>query len=86
MSTPINDGGPAFPVADSHHANGQVQYGTNGMSLRAYIATAVSPAFLAMPGPSDLAKYNGEQIREITATASVLYADALIAELNKEAK
>jgi hypothetical protein len=34
MSTLIKDGGPAFPVPDSHHANGQVQYGSNGMTLR----------------------------------------------------
>jgi hypothetical protein len=36
--TTINDGGPAFPVPDSHHANGQVQYGANGMPLRDYFA------------------------------------------------
>lgn len=35
---PINDGGPAFPVPDTHHANGQVQYGSNGMSLRDWFA------------------------------------------------
>ena len=38
MST-INTGGPAFPVPDSHHANGQVQYGANGMTLRDYLAS-----------------------------------------------
>ncbi len=38
MNTPINEGGPAFPVADSHHPNGQVQYGHNGMTLRDYFA------------------------------------------------
>jgi hypothetical protein len=36
--TTINDGGPAFPVPDSHHANGQVQYGANGMPLRDWFA------------------------------------------------
>ena len=38
--TAITDrtGGPAFPVADSHHANGQIQYGSNGMTLRDYFA------------------------------------------------
>jgi hypothetical protein len=34
----LNDGGPAFPVPDSHYANGQVQYGSNGMTLRDYFA------------------------------------------------
>ena len=38
--TTITDrtGGPAFPVTDSHHANGQIQYGTSGMTLRDYFA------------------------------------------------
>lgn len=34
----MNDGGPAFPVPDSHNANGDIQYGHTGMSLRNYIA------------------------------------------------
>ena len=38
MSTPINDGGPAFPVADTIHTDGQVQFGFNGMTLRDYFA------------------------------------------------
>jgi len=38
MSEPINDGGPAFPIPDTLHANGQVQYGANGMSLRDWFA------------------------------------------------
>jgi hypothetical protein len=34
----INDGGPAFPTPDTVHANGQVQYGTFGMTLRDFFA------------------------------------------------
>lgn len=34
----IETGGPAFPFADSFHPNGQVQYGSNGMTLRQYAA------------------------------------------------
>lgn len=34
----MNTGGPAFPVPDSHHANGQVQYGANGMTLLDWMA------------------------------------------------
>ena len=34
----INDGGPAFPVPDTYHPNGQVQYGATGMSLRDWFA------------------------------------------------
>ena len=45
--TTINDGGPAFPVPDSHHANGQVQYGANGMALRDWFATHATEADIA---------------------------------------
>ena len=38
MNKNIDDGGPAFPVPDSHNANGDIQYGHYGMSLRNYIA------------------------------------------------
>lgn len=43
----INDGGPAFPVPDSHHANGQVQYGANGMTLRDWFAGQALAGLLA---------------------------------------
>lgn len=33
-----DDGGSAFPQPDTHHANGQVQYGSPGMTLRDYFA------------------------------------------------
>ena len=35
---PIPNGGPAFPVSDTVHSTGQVQYGFNGMTLRDYFA------------------------------------------------
>jgi hypothetical protein len=38
----INDGGPAFSVPDTYHPNGQVQYGTTGMSLRDWFAGQAS--------------------------------------------
>ena len=86
MSTPINDGGTAFPVPDSHYANGQVQYGTSGMSLRAYIATHVMPAIIGLVTTADAAKYSPDDLQAATARAACGYADALIAELGKEAK
>ena len=46
MSTPINDGGPAFHVADTLHAKGQVQYGFNGMTLRDWFAGQALPTML----------------------------------------
>jgi hypothetical protein len=35
---PPYDGGPAFPSPDFIHPNGQIQFGTFGMSLRDYFA------------------------------------------------
>lgn len=34
----MKDGGPAFPVPDTYHPNGQVEYGATGMSLRDWFA------------------------------------------------
>ena len=78
MSAPntINDGGPAFPVPDSHHASGQVQYGFNGMSLRAYFA---GQALNGMLSNSNLKAVSNVVIAECATE----YADAMIAELNK---
>ena len=45
----MNTGGPAFPVPDSHHANGQVQYGTNGMTLRQWYAGMALQGLCANP-------------------------------------
>ena len=53
MSAEINDGGPAFPVADSHHPNGQVQYGDNGMSLRDWFAGKALQGFASESGRYD---------------------------------
>jgi hypothetical protein len=47
MSTPINDGGPAFPVPPTYHSNGQVEYGTLGMSLRDWFAGQALTGLLA---------------------------------------
>jgi hypothetical protein len=38
MNGETNDGGPAFPSADTVHPNGPVQYGTFSMSLLDYFA------------------------------------------------
>ena len=41
-----NNGGPAFPVPDVYHPNGQVEFGTRGMSLRDWFA---GQALIAIP-------------------------------------
>jgi len=50
MSNQPIDGGPAFPMPDSHHANGQVQYGHLGMTLRDYFAAAALQGSIACVG------------------------------------
>jgi hypothetical protein len=37
----IRDDSPAFPVPDTYHPNGQVEYGATGMTLRDYFAAQV---------------------------------------------
>jgi hypothetical protein len=46
----IQDGGPAFPVQDSHYPNGVVQYGCNGMSLRVWLAAQMLTGIVAQQG------------------------------------
>jgi hypothetical protein len=43
----INDGGPAFPIADVPYPNGNVQPGWNGMTLRDWFATHATDADIA---------------------------------------
>jgi len=41
----IDDGGPAFPQPDVYHANGEIQFGTPGMTLRDYFAAKAMQGF-----------------------------------------
>lgn len=79
MNTPINDGGPAFPC---ENPDSPLPF-SSGMSIRAYIATAVFPTVIASLGPRDCADRSAEDVRAKVAVVAVAYADALIAELNK---
>ena len=47
MNTPINDGGPAFPVPAETYPNGDYQWGTFGMSLRDWFAGRALTGILA---------------------------------------
>jgi hypothetical protein len=47
--TPINDGGPAFPTPDVYPPNGQIQFGSFGMTLRDYFAAAALQGMLSDP-------------------------------------
>lgn len=74
MSTPIDDGGPAFPIPDTVHANGQVQYGANGMSLRDWFAGQAMQGMLANQALIDVfGQYKGMSVEAYG------YADAMLA-------
>ena len=47
MNAPIKDGGPAFPVASYPDANGQICWGTDGMTLRDWFAGQALQAIAA---------------------------------------
>jgi hypothetical protein len=76
MSTP-HDGGPAFPVPDSHYANGQVQYGTCGMSLRQHFAGLAMAALLSRE--DTIANGAEELVHRELARLAYQQADAMIA-------
>jgi hypothetical protein len=67
MST-INNGGPAFPIADVPYPNGNVQHGWNGMSLRDWFAGQALAGLLAHTGESERNR----------AVAAYRYADAML--------
>lgn len=69
-----NQDEPAFPTCDVLHPNGQIQYGSIGLTKREYFAA------MAMQGL--LAHDPTYEFTEI-ASDSVKMTDALIAELNK---
>lgn len=77
--SPPRDGGPAFPVPDVTHPNGQIQWGANGMSLRAWLAGQALSGMLANPG-TDL---DPDELEQLMIEGPLAIADAMIAALNK---
>ena len=78
------DGGPAFPVASVMNANGDVQWGFNGMTLRDYFAAQVAPTYAQMKtGP-----YYDAKIKLWSASAvarqAYLVADAMLLERSRD--
>ena len=74
-----HDGGPAFPVQLNYERDGDTVsvMSHDGMSLRAYAAVVAMKGLLS--GLAD-----GKYWQSDLAAESVNYADALIAELEKE--
>lgn len=80
MNKNIDDGGPAFPVPDSHNANGDIQYGHYGMSLRNYIAIQAMQGDWASQSESS-GEWSSETKEEHFAIRARVYfrmADAMI--------
>lgn len=82
----INDGGPAFPIAPVTHPNGDVEYGSLGMSLRDYFAGQALQGLLSgmAAGSGLLGAFKKDSITEFKAVAGFAYghADAMIAVRN----
>ena len=57
MSEPTDNGGPAFPVPSICNANGDVQYGVDGMSLRDWLAGQALNGILSQPPSTLMASY-----------------------------
>jgi hypothetical protein len=69
--TPNNE--PAFPVPDVHHPNGQIEYGTYGMSLRDWFAGHAMQQFVDQRD-HEMAK----SARDDIALAAYAIADAML--------
>ena len=89
--TKIDDGGPAFPVPDTYHPNGQVQFGSNGISARDWFAgQALSGLIRSAMYGAELQRIfdhsgkvadsgaDGETPQEYTARIALSLADAML--------
>lgn len=73
------DGGPAFPIPDTYHPNGQIEYGANGMSLRDWFAGMALQGILAWPGDDQRGNAHSNASPDVVAWTSYNFADAMIA-------
>lgn len=78
MGEEVNDGGPAFPVADFIHPNGRVEHGHNGMSLLEYYAGEAMKAGLEHWLEHTDGSWDAR--REMAADLAFDVAEAMIAE------
>lgn len=76
MSNEIDDGGYAFPLPDTYHPNGQIEYGTLGMTLRDWFAGKALAVLLTDRSMTGTA--------EEFATEAFLIADQMIAVRKKK--
>lgn len=75
----INDGGPAFPIPDLTYPNGQIQYGTPGMSLRDYAVIHFTSAWITSLSTRREEKgYTDEGAAHEAGQLAELQADAML--------
>ena len=74
----INDGGPAFPVPDSRSANGDVQWGSSGVSLRDWLASHASEQDIEDHTLGDLRDGGRSYNHRSREQAKYAYADAML--------
>ena len=72
MSTPIKDGGPAFPSPGLNSATDERQYGRDGMSLRDWLAGQALAAIVLDHGDSC------DGYRQAVARRAYAIADAML--------
>jgi hypothetical protein len=77
MSTPIKNGGPAFPFHDEGQADPLQREHHSGMSVRTYIATAAMAALLSRE--DTIANGAEELMHRELARLAYQQADAMIA-------
>ena len=71
MNKQIDDGGAAFPIPNTYHTNGQIQYGQDGMTLRDYFAAAALQGVICHNGCGALTDEDSSRI-------AYEYADEMI--------
>ncbi|ARK86083.1 hypothetical protein [Burkholderia pseudomallei] len=78
----INDGGPAFPVADPFALNprdkAEMERLASGMTLRDYFAAKAMAGMLAYPGCESRGSHHNNNTPDGVATMAYEYADAML--------
>jgi hypothetical protein len=77
--TTIDDGGPAFPVAEDHKVASDILW-TQGMSLRAYAAVRFAAAWAGALGVGEMLETREHRAEE-AVRLGVIQADVLLREL-----
>jgi len=78
MSNTQNDGGSAFPVPTTHHPNGQIEYGTSGMTLRDYFAAHAIGNLITNKSVLEAADDAKQPISKVVASIAYDIADAML--------